>query len=255
MQKILLWHEHHYHLGAKRLWRLMNLTCKNPPSRASVEKAISTCLRCSANKTLLPRTTVGKIPVPDMPGVYISIDHFSPMGHVRDERGFTTALTIKDRFSKVVMCIPCYSHSHQEVVEHLRLYTQLNGTPKIIKMDNFFSDSKEMESFLLNFGITAHFAPAYHPQSNGDVEIVHRQFRKIIPLIMQRSKLKLTHWADACHIAANFVNFTPHTSHGEAPIFVHRGHISKSLFQMSKNNVNEKLYTKVKRALQKKRDS
>ena len=72
---------------------------------------------------------------------------------------------------------------------------------------------------------------------------------------MQRSKLKLTHWADACHIAANFVNFTPHTSHREVPIFVHRGHISESLFAMSKKNVNEKLYAKVKRTLQKKRDS
>ena len=209
----------------------MQLCCERAPSRRRIEAAIAQCEKCQSEKTLLPKTAIGKIPMPDRPGMSIAIDHFSPFGTKTDVRGYSTCLTIKDRFSKAVMCVPCYTHSHEEVTYHLGLYMQLNGVPRHVKMDNFFADSQIMAEFLEENGIVAHFSPAYHPASNGDVEIVHRQFRKLIPLILENSHIQPTHWADACHAAALFVNTTPHSGHGFAPLQLHRGYLAGEIFR------------------------
>merc|ERR1711970_1505380 len=122
----------------------MQLCCERAPSRRRIEAAIAQCEKCQSEKTLLPKTAIGKIPMPDRPGMSIAIDHFSPFGTKTDVRGYSTCLTIKDRFSKAVMCVPCYTHSHEEVTYHLGLYMQLNGVPRHVKMDNFFADSQIM---------------------------------------------------------------------------------------------------------------
>ena len=49
-----------------------------------------------------------------------------------------------------------------------------------------------MSEFLEEYGIEPLYAPAYHPASNGDIEIVHRQFRKIIPQIIHNSNIPVT---------------------------------------------------------------
>ena len=233
--KILQWHERHYHLGAARLWSLMRLVCDKPPSRKEIEKAIQKCARCLEQRRLIPKTTTWSISVPDQPGISISIDHFTPFGHRADHRGYSTCLSIKDRFSKVIMSIPCYSHAHAEVVYHLQLYLQINGVPREIKMDNYFRSSRKMTNFLESHDIRPVYAPAYHPASNGDVEIVHKQLRKILPLIIENSRIPVSEWADACHIAANFINSTPHTVHGKVPIMVHRGYTSHEIFDHRRN--------------------
>ena len=235
IEKISKWHEHHHHLGASRLWTLLKLVCKKPPARRLVEEAVHKCKRCTELRRVTPMTVRGKIPIPDQPGMSISIDHFSPFGHRADDRGFSTCLSIKDRFSKMVLCIPCFTHAHSEVVYHLQIYIQSNGVPRELKMDNFFKESGEMTKFTERFGINPIFSPAYHPASNGDVEITHKQLRKIIPLIIEHSKIPISEWGDACHIAANFINSTPHTVHGLVPLVVHRGYLSHEMFDHKRN--------------------
>ena len=224
------WHKRHFHLGSRRLYDLIRLTCHNPFTRALVEETVKNCPTCESQRRLLPATTVGKIMIPDKPGEYLELDHFSPFGRTADRRGFKTCISIKDRFSKVVACIPAYSYSHSEIAYHLSIYFQLNGVPKRIKLDNAFKKSHEIENFARAHDIVLEYSPVYKPSSNGDVERVHRSLRYIIQQLLHDGKVPLERWADCCSIACDFINSTPHYTTRFAPTELHRRFINSDIY-------------------------
>ena len=162
---ILHWHRKLWHLGINRLWKLMRLTCANSFTRQLVERAVRSCEECTATRTLMPENSIGKIELPNRPSICIEIDHFTPSS-THDERGYETVLTIKDRFSKLICAVPCYSHDHLEVCDHLSTYMQTNGIPIECKADNAFLHSGPYTEFMENFGIRTTFSPAYRPCAN-----------------------------------------------------------------------------------------
>jgi len=120
-----------------------------------------------------------------------------------------------------------------EVIQLLRLYFNFFGTVRCIHADNFF-DSKEMHIFAKDAGCDLSFACAYRPESNGLCEKVHKDFRRTIPLIMKECGIAITHWSEACYIAANYVNSTPNRATGFCPQELMRGTLVTNVFQQDR---------------------
>ena len=60
-----------YHLGARRLFELMRVTCKKSFPRKLVEHTLKERHQGISDKSLLPKNNIGKIEIPQ-------IDHFTP---------------------------------------------------------------------------------------------------------------------------------------------------------------------------------
>ena len=251
--KILNWHEKHYHLKATRLWNLLKLTSKDPPTRAQVEAALKNCKLCKKLE-LLNSKAAELVPCPDQPGMSVSVDYFCPFGFRADKRGYTACLVIQDTFSKMTLVIPCMTHSRDEVVYHLQIYTQTNAVPRDIILPYTFSECEYVKKFLKRSDIRAIFKPSRNERSpDKDSDKFVKSPRDIIHNIIKYSKIPVSEWSDACQIVAEFINTTPDSEHGLCPIAVHRGYLSHYLLEdgdISVSRHTKKIWRDVKAKLE-----
>ena len=188
---------------------------------------LDSCQDCLFYRRELPGNVIAKRPVPRRPNEIVALDHFTFAG--KEIRGYTHILTLRDEFTRFVTAIPVYTASHAEVIHYLQVYIICFGDLKSIVCDNFFR-GKAMEDFCATSNIDLRHSVVYKGSSNPFAERIHRSFRKLFPIMLEKSEIPINRWSEIVYLTCNIINQTPCDSTGYPPCLLQKGYFTSTLF-------------------------
>ncbi|KAK8936216.1 hypothetical protein KSP39_PZI014037 [Platanthera zijinensis] len=144
--------------------------------RRHVHEFIATCVVCQQNKAdhLLPAGLLQPLPVPTQIWADLSMDFVEGLPSVR---GKSILMVVVDRFSKgahfIAMTRPLVAETVAQIF--FQEIFRLHGMPETLvsDRDRVFTSTFWKELFTLS-GTKLAFSSAYHPQSDGQTEVVNR---------------------------------------------------------------------------------
>ena len=188
------------------------------------------CLKCQARKT--PRLTVRwpviTLPLPEGPGVAVSVDYFGPLPVT--SRGNTYILLLTDRFNHWADMFPVTAaeftaEGTANILVNLNQYIPLWGYPRTILSEHGLQFcSKLSQAVYQLLGMHKLDTSSYHPNCNGSVERVNHTMAQMLAMIVNERQddwdLHLPHVEFAYNNSVSAVT-------GLAPNEVHMGRLSR----------------------------
>ncbi|KAI4313089.1 hypothetical protein MLD38_037861 [Melastoma candidum] len=164
-----------------------------------VRGLIARCATCQQAKSRVqPQGLYTPLPVPERPWEHVSMDFV--LGLPRTQRRKDSIMVVVDRFSKMAHFIPCQKTDDATNVADLyfREVLRLHGVPKSIVSDR---DTKFLSYFWKTLwhklGTKLVFSTAYHPQTDGQTEVVNRTMAAILRTLVSKNQkdwdIKLAH--------------------------------------------------------------
>lgn len=169
------------YVGHDRTIQLVSTSYFWPSLRKDVARFVECCVICQKSKGHV--TNAGlylPLPIPTQPWTGIIMD--SILGLPCTQHGFDSIFVVVDRFSKMVHFIPCKKTTDavQVAILFFRKIYHLHGFPSSIVS---YRDSRFLSHFwrslwkLLDTSLG--MSSAYHPQSDGQTEVVNRSLENL----------------------------------------------------------------------------
>ncbi|KAL0186270.1 hypothetical protein M9458_017940, partial [Cirrhinus mrigala] len=162
------------HLLKNRFWW--------PTMRLDTINFIKACAACNTAKVprRLPAGLLQPLPVPQRPWSHVAVDFVTDLS---PSNGYTTILSVVDRFSKACRFIPLPKlPSAMKTAEALCNWVfRLYGLPEDIVSDRGPQfTSRLWATFFRQLGVNVSLTSGYHPQANGQVERLNQELTRFL---------------------------------------------------------------------------
>ncbi|KAI2654269.1 Transposon Tf2-6 polyprotein [Labeo rohita] len=153
-----------------------------PTMRLDTINFIKTCAACNTAKVprRLPAGLLQPLPVPQRPWSHVAVDFVTDLP---PSNGYTTILSVVDRFSKACRFIPLPKlPSAIETAEALCNWVfRLYGLPEDIVSDRGPQfTSRLWTTFFRQLGVNVSLTSGYNPQANGQVERLNQELTRFL---------------------------------------------------------------------------
>ena len=162
-----------------------------PNLSRDVQRFVSACIPCQRAKIVRhTRPAIQQIPMPAARFEHVHIDLVGPLP---PSNGFSHLLTVVDRFSRWPEAIPVADTSTITICRaFLFNWVARFGLPRLITSDRGAQFTSSLWAAMsATLGIELNTTTAFHPQSNGMVERLHRRLKEAL-----KARLTATDWFD-----------------------------------------------------------
>ena len=194
------------HVGVSKTYKAISRVYYWPGIRKAVQGYVESCVRCRASKALTQKAagTLQPLQIPTRRWTHVSLDFITALPMTA--KGHDAVLTIVDSLSKMAHFIPTQtSVTTAGVVDLLadRL-VRYHGIPtKLISDRDPRFVSELWKLFCKRFQIHRALSTAYHPQSDGQTERVHRTLEQMIRTYIQTDETAWEQLLPALELAYN----------------------------------------------------
>ena len=185
--------------------------------QSAVEKFVASCLTCQQTKYMSTKTpgTLQPLPIPSAPWTELSMDFIVGLPL---SAGYSSILVVVDRLTKVAHFSALKSGFTAKTIAEVFLdsIVKHHGFPHGIVSDR---DPIFLSTFwqqIMSYGGTKlHYSTAYHPQSDGQTEVVNRcleQYLRAFTFEQPSKWHKYLPWAELCYNTTfhRVIGMTPH---------------------------------------------
>ena len=151
--------------------------CMNEDVKAYI-KDCPKCIMVKAGKNIVnkPKVIVSRGPLER-----VVIDGWELDEDLKEVTTYTWVIDMIDHFSKFLLSKPVKNNNAENISVCFKLFFNTIGYPKIIQTDNGTEYKNNIINNLLTSNNIEHiFSSPRHPQTNGVVEVVHKEVRKNI---------------------------------------------------------------------------
>lgn len=221
------------HQASKKTRLRLQQVCWWATMRRDVEDYCQSCVGCAATKhsPQLPAGKLQPLPIPSEPWETISIDFVGPLPMTED--GKNSILVIVDKFTKMAHFIATTTEATAKTVARLvmaQIVCKHGRRPERIISDRdprFVSGV--WQELWKAMGAQLKMSTAYHPQTDGQTEIVNRWLMTALRVYGDKEKDK---WQDNLALVEAAYNSTVHSSTGKTP-FEMNGIVFRSNTQLA----------------------
>ncbi|PKU81168.1 putative mitochondrial protein [Dendrobium catenatum] len=190
-----------------------------PRIRRDVFRFVDRCSICQSYKGGAQNTGLYlPLPVPDSIWEDLSLDFV--LGLPRTKKGNDSIMVVVDRFSKMAHFISCKKTSNALHIAHLFFHqvVRLHGIPRSLTSDR---DVKFISHFWRELwkrlGTDLRLSSAYHPQSDGQTEVVNRTLVSMLRCLVQEYPKQ---WEEVLTTAEFAYNSMVNRSTGKTPFSI-----------------------------------
>ncbi|EUC56265.1 Ty3/Gypsy polyprotein/retrotransposon, putative [Rhizoctonia solani AG-3 Rhs1AP] len=211
------------HAGSHRLYNNMASIYYWPRMMKAIEEYVTTCDPCQKAKPDYrgQRGFLQPIPIPSQPFEVVTMDFIMDLPI---SKGYNAILTIVDKLTKYAFFLPCVTTINEEETAKL-FYDNVwihYGLPRQVITDR---DSRWTGSFWEHLttlvGIQRSLTTAYHPQADGQSEVMNQTLEVGIRCFVEPT---LDNWSDLLNGFTFAYNTTVHTATGFAPSYLLYGY-------------------------------
>lgn len=211
------------HPGVKKTTQNVRALYWWPTLTTDVEHYVRQCEVCQRTKPTFgkPYGFLKPLPVASRPWQHVACDFVGPLPM---SSGYNFVLTAVDRFTKMAIFAPCSNDisSFQFAELFVDRVCHRFGLPSTLVTDRGPQfTSKVWQCIASIMGITHRLSTAYHPQTDGQSEIVNKVLGQYLRVY---SNLEQNDWASKLSAAEFCYNSTPHSATGLSPLQAYTGY-------------------------------
>jgi hypothetical protein len=212
------------HTGINKTAELLARQFDWPHLRRDVEKYVSTCIACQANKSSNQRPIglLQPLPIPKRRWQVVTMDLITGLPMTRHGQHDAIVVFV-DKLSKMVHYAPCTTTVDAPTLAKifLREVVRLHGVPEIIISDRDPRFTSHFWTALWNaLGTKLKMSTAYHPQTDGQTENANRTLENMLRAYVNYHQ---DDWDERLSAAEIAVNNSHHSSTGFTPYYMNSG--------------------------------